>query len=202
MQKRTLIKSTWTLFLTGFLWNFQNARAAKRYPKTPSDSEGPYYPVSQQKDEDNNLIQVTGRSKLAEGTVLSFEGVVINSGGQPYKNAEVEIWQNDRQGRYRHPDDSSPGERDPDFQYWGRAKTGDNGHYSFTTLLPQAYSSRPPHIHYKVRIKNRVVLTSKLYFSNHPESDRKPWGSGVELKMMELKKTSTGHFSGTFRIVI
>lgn len=201
MKRRALIKSMLALLLGGCILKPQSADAESQYDKTPSDSEGPYYPASRQKDEDNNLLQVAGQSKQAEGDVLNLRGVLLDTQGKPQKRAIIEIWQTDSKGRYKHPDDSSPGQRDPNFQYWGKAVTDADGAYSFKTLLPQHYSFRPPHIHFKVWINSNVRLTSQLYFKNHPTSDRSaPWGAA--LQTTELKTDSNGDFKSFFRIVI
>ena len=57
-----------------------NSYSQYKYEKTPHDMEGPYYPVDRRLDEDNNLINLKGKSKLAKGDVLYLTGVVIDKG--------------------------------------------------------------------------------------------------------------------------
>ena len=94
----------------------QSIYAQDQYVKTPSDYEGPFYPITKQQDEDNDLIHFAGLAEQAKGDILNLKGVVIDTKGQPQKGVIVEIWQTDPQGRYRHPRDTSPGKRDPYFQ--------------------------------------------------------------------------------------
>ncbi len=201
MKRRELIKSTWLLLLGGIFLKAEKLNAEAQYAKTPSDAEGPYYPVHRQEDEDNNLIQVAGQASPAKGNVLNLQGVVLNTQGQPQNGVTVEIWQTDSQGRYKHPDDYSPGQRDSNFQYWGKTVTPADGVYSFKTLLPAAYSFRPPHIHYKVWVEGKVRLTSQIYFKNHPE-DKSRFGSRYKLQVTELKQAPNGEFNTFFQIVI
>jgi protocatechuate 3,4-dioxygenase, beta subunit len=181
----------------------QLAAAQDSYPKTPADYEGPFYPVTKQPDEDNDLIQVKGQAGVAKGDILNLSGVVINSQGDPQEGITVEIWQTDPQGRYKHPGDSTPGERDPNFQYWGKATTGPDGSFFFKTIVPGAYYPRPAHIHYKIWRNNRVILTSQIYF--RPESDRTrlpSMTSKIELQTVNLKPVDKGELETFFRIVL
>lgn len=171
--------------------------AQYKYNRTPGDMEGPYYPVERQSDEDNDLINVKGKSKLAKGDVLNLTGVVIDTNGAPQKNAIIEIWQTDADGLYKHPKDKSEGERDPFFQYWGRTKTDKEGKYSFKTLIPGRYKPRPSHIHFKVLAGKKVVLTSQMYIiKNNINSSYIN-----KLLKLEVTKNKEGEYSGFFKIV-
>ena len=128
----------------------QEIIAEELYPKTPADYEGPFYPVTKQPDIDNDLVQVKGQDGMAQGEILHLSGVVVNTKGEAQKDLTIEIWQTDPAGRYKHPGDSTPGERDPNFQYWGAAVTAADGSFFFKTIVPGSYEPRPAHIHYKV----------------------------------------------------
>jgi protocatechuate 3,4-dioxygenase beta subunit len=132
---------------------------------TPSQQEGPYYPLEKLDDRDNDLLVVGGSSRLAAGEVLSLAGVVYDQSGVPVEGAVVEIWQTDSGGVYFHPNDPGYDARDPDFQSYGEATTGPDGVYSFRTLLPGLYGNRPRHIHVKVILEGEVVLTTQFYFA-------------------------------------
>ena len=132
---------------------------------TPSQAEGPYYPVEKPADRDNDLLIVGGSSELADGDVLSLAGVVYDRVGNPVDGATVEIWQTDSGGVYLHPGDPGFADRDPDFQSYGESVTGPDGVYSFRTLLPGLYGNRPRHIHVKVVLDGEVVLTTQFYFA-------------------------------------
>jgi len=173
------------------------------YPKTPADYEGPFYPVTKQKDIDNDLVHIQGQTGVAKGDILNLSGVAVNTKGEAFKNLIIEIWQTDPQGRYKHPGDSSPGERDPNFQYWGAVFTDADGKYFFKTVVPAAYEPRPAHIHYKVLKDSEVLLTSQIYFMKPDERDKLPsLTSRIELQTTDLKPTESGEFEAFFRIVL
>ena len=84
--------------------------------------------------------------------------------------AQVEIWQCDHQGRYHHPGDG--GRADPHFQGFGRVRVGADGRYRFRTIRPVAYGGRTPHIHVKVKLGARELLTTQLYVEGDPHNER------------------------------
>jgi protocatechuate 3,4-dioxygenase beta subunit len=133
---------------------------------TPVQQEGPYYPVEKPAERDNNLVLVAGAPGPATGEVLSLSGVVYDTSGAPLEGVTVEIWQTDSKGIYLHPDDPGTAQRDPNFQFYGESLTGADGVYSFRTVLPGRYGSRPRHIHVKVRRGEALLLTTQFYFAN------------------------------------
>ena len=171
--------------------------AQDRLPKTPNDSEGPFYPAERRSDEDNNLIIIKGKFESAEGDVLNLTGVVVDTNGIPHREVTVEIWQTDANGLYQHPRDRSHGERDPFFQYWGKARTDQEGRYSFKTLIPGQYEPRPAHIHFKVWEGGREVLTSQMYIV----SDSNMSSRTHKLLQLAVEEIRNGEYSGFFRIV-
>jgi len=190
--------------LLGAFYFIAAAQAQARFVKTPGDYEGPFYPQSVRQDEDNDLVHVNGRSNPAKGDILNLSGKVLNTKGEPQNNLVIEIWQTDSQGRYNHPGDSSPGQRDPDFQYWGKTVTGPDGSFFFKTLVPGGYHPRPAHIHYKVWREGNVLLTSQIYFSTLPDSS-KPFSAtpaAIELQTMIMKPVGAGVFEGFFQVVL
>lgn len=180
------------------------AQTLERFMKTPADYEGPFYPKTVQHDEDNDLVHVAGRSNPAQGDILNLHGVVLNTRGEPQKNLVIEIWQTDPQGRYKHPGSSTPEQLDPDFQYCGRTRTGADGSFSFKTLMPPPYQTRPSHIHYKVWQNGRVLLTSQIYFSTEPKTEKhiSTTPAAIDLQTMDLTPVDTGAFEGFFQIVL
>jgi len=179
------------------------AFAAELLQKTPADYEGPFYPVTTQQDIDNDLVQVKGQPGIARGDILNLSGQIVNTRGEAQGNVTIEIWQTDPQGRYKHPGDSTPGERDPNFQYWGAAVTAADGTFSFRTIVPGAYEPRPAHIHYKVLQAGKLVLTSQIYF-REPAKGAKRFSmtSQAELQTVDLRPGKNGGFEAYFRIVI
>lgn len=140
--------------------------------KTPAQVEGPFYPVKRQPDEDTDLTRVAGRGGGASGQLIYIGGEVTDLDCRPVQGAIVEIWQACATGRYNHPGDTNPAALDPNFQYWGRAVTNNDGRYEFKTILPGAYPAgdgwiRPPHIHYKVHKRGYMELTTQMYFEGN-----------------------------------
>jgi protocatechuate 3,4-dioxygenase beta subunit len=128
---------------------------------TPSDAEGPFYPVELPDDTDNNLVKVVGRENTAPGTLAYLQGRVMDRAGQRIDGARVEIWQCDHGGVYHHPEDG--GEPNLDFQGFGAVSTGRDGEYLFRTMRPVPYTGRTPHIHFRVIADGFDTLTTQLY---------------------------------------
>ena len=203
MMKKPELKTIPVALLSFLILLLQSAFASELLVKTPADYEGPFYPVTRQDDIDNDLVHVKGQTGVARGDILNLSGVVVNTRGEAQGNTTIEIWQTDPQGRYKHPGDSTPGERDPNFQYWGAATTDSSGNFSFRTIVPGAYEPRPAHIHYKVLQAGTVILTSQIYFRDHAKaSDRFSMTPEVELQTVDLKAADNGEFTAFFRIVI
>lgn len=169
------------------------------YPKTPPDQEGPFYPVEQQSDEDNDLTYVKGREKRAQGETLYLSGIVVSSEGKPQKESTVKIWQTDTNGKYKHPEDTVQSERDANFQYWGSAETDRKGEFTFKTIIPGKYFPRPAHIHFKVWSKGELVLTSQIYLIKSKNKSFHLINEHLKLKLI-LK--GAGEYTGFFRIII
>jgi len=168
MDRRKLLKSG-TVLGAGVLLGGV-AKAAAECRPTAAQTEGPFYPVTAQRDTDADLTKVQGRAEAAEGTVVVVRGRILNLACQPVAGALVEIWQACATGKYNHPRDPNPARKDPNFQYWGRVTTGVSGEYSFKTIIPGAYPAtetwiRPPHIHFKVSAPNVRTFTTQLYFA-------------------------------------
>ena len=203
MKKLNLLTFILVVLLPVFSLAAHKTLAQEVYPKTPADFEGPFYPVSKQQDIDHDLVHVTGQNGIARGDILNLSGIVVNTRGQAQKNITIEIWQTDPQGRYKHPADSSPGDRDPNFQYWGAAITAADGTFYFKTIVPGAYEPRPAHIHYKVLQDSKVILTSQIYFRDFSKQDKQfSMTSQTELQTVYLKPLKDGEFEAFFKIVI
>lgn len=144
-------------------------RAAGPLRLTPAQSEGPFYPVALPADTDADLL-AQGTQRYLKGQAAWVEGTVVDPAGRPLRGASVEIWQCDADGHYRHPGD---GDRaDPAFQAFGRVRVDDEGRYRFRTLRPAAYAGRTPHIHVKVKLAQRTLLTTQLYVEGDPGNER------------------------------
>lgn len=164
--------------------------------KTPRATEGPFYPTDSMRfdDIDNDLVRIDNQVKLAGGEIVSLQGRVLDTDGNPIAGARVEIWQCDVNGRYLHHGDSRGPERDQGFQGFGFDRTDADGNYAFRTIKPVPYTGRPPHIHVKVWVNGRDRLTTQFYLPDHPGNQR-DWLYGRipedkrELVTMHFKKT-------------
>ena len=139
---------------------------------TPSETEGPFYPLLAQKDKDFDLTHIQGRQGTAKGRVILIEGQVLNTDGKPVEDAIVDLWQANAAGRYRHHRDKNRAPLDPNFQVWAIVKSSREGRFRFKTIFPGIYPAsadwlRPPHIHFKVSKGGYAKLTTQMYFPDH-----------------------------------
>lgn len=136
---------------------------------TPRQTEGPFYPVSLPADSDGDLLR-NGALRYGQGQPVWVEGRVTDTQGVPLSGGTVEIWQCDAAGHYHHPGDG--GKAAPAFQGFGRVTLGRDGRYRFRTIRPAPYTGRTPHIHFKVLLPGRELLTTQMYVEGEPGNAR------------------------------
>ncbi len=151
------------------LWIGARAQPALPRRATPSQTEGPFYPAQLPKDSDNDLLR-NGTLSYRRGRAARVDGRVSDLDGRPLAGAQVEIWQCDEQGHYHHPRDGN--RADASFQGFGRMVVGADGRFTFRTIQPVPYTGRTPHIHVKVRLGARELLTTQLYVEGDPGNAR------------------------------
>ncbi|MBX3419329.1 MAG: hypothetical protein KF851_17120 [Pirellulaceae bacterium] len=166
----TLALPGWALARNG-LW-----MPDEELPITPTQIEGPFYPqpsIDQQLFNDTDLVQRAAGHEFAKGEQIIVNGVVKNRKGQPLPGSVVEIWQACATGRYHHPrDENNPALLDNNFQFWGRAITGEDGSYSFKSIIPGMYTGRTArHIHFRIDSPGLKRLTTQCYFSDFGEDN-------------------------------
>ena len=137
-----------------------SVRAALLTPRQPA---GPFYPPELPLDDDNDLVQVAGQEKVANGRISDLSGRLFDRNGRPLAGVRIEIWQCDAHGRYRHPRDPGPRSIDPGFQGFGHTLTDGDGRYRFRTIRPVPYPGRTPHIHVAVRPRGVEPFVTQLY---------------------------------------
>lgn len=152
-----------------FCWTGLRAQPAPARRPTPAQTEGPFYPVALPRDSDGDLLR-SGDRRYARGQPAWVEGTVRDLDGRPVAGAQVEIWQCDEAGHYHHPGDG--GRADPAFQGFGRVSVDREGRYRFRTIRPVPYGGRTPHIHVKVKLARRELLTTQLYVEGDPHNER------------------------------
>ena len=142
--------------------------------KTPSLTEGPFYPGPKDLllDQDNDLTTIVGKTGVAKGELLDLTGRVLDEKDQPMKKTLVEIWQCNANGRYHHAGDDSRAPLDPFFQGFGKTVTDSEGRYRFRTIKPVVYPGRTPHIHFKVKSRDFGEMTSQMFIPGDPGNDR------------------------------
>jgi len=143
----------------------------------PAMTDGPFYPSlayrTRSLDWDADLTTVRGRDPdgqplpRARGEHLDLHGAVRDGEGRAVDGAELEIWQCDSFGSYRHP--RGAGERiDAGFQGFGATRSDARGGYRFRTIRPVPYPGRTPHIHVKLRHAAFGEVTSQLFVAGEP----------------------------------
>lgn len=146
---------------------------ADELTKTPPFTEGPFYPDRLPLDTDNDLIIVNNALTPAVGTITHLAGRVLDLKGNPVPNAGVEIWQVDNGGAYLHSGTSNKDKKDKNFQGFGRFTTSSTGEYYFRTIQPVPYPGRTPHIHVKVRVKGKEIITTQFFVAEEKERNNR-----------------------------
>ena len=181
-MKRTSFVSSLMLLPIFKLFGRSNGFVAKEC-KTQRDAEGPYYkggaPLK-------TVIET-------EGEVLTITGTIFQSTDctTPVSNAIVDIWHCDSSGQY---DNSG-------FKCRGLVKSDINGKYSFKTILPPSYGSRPRHIHFKIRSTGFKELTSQIYFKGDPNLQNDFARNAEPSRVLDINKIK-GEQRGQFDIYI
>jgi protocatechuate 3,4-dioxygenase, beta subunit len=144
---------------------------AEELTRTPRQTEGPFYPDHLPLDTDNDLVLVNDSLNPGVGEITHLSGRILDSRGEPIRNAVVEIWQVDGKGVYLHTGDKRDG-RDKNFQGFGRFMTASSGEYYFRTVKPVPYPGRTPHIHFAVKLRGRDKWTTQCYIKGEAQNER------------------------------
>jgi protocatechuate 3,4-dioxygenase beta subunit len=138
---------------------------------TPTATEGPYYI-------DVDKLRSDIREDR-EGTRLRLAVRILDADGcTPVKDAVFEIWHCDAAGLYSGFESASTGGGGPGGNATTDAKrylrgaqvTNPDGIAEITTIYPGWYQGRTAHIHAKVFLSNRDLLTTQLYFDEELNS--------------------------------
>ncbi|WP_395144316.1 intradiol ring-cleavage dioxygenase [Armatimonas sp.] len=185
---------------------------AQELSRTPKQTEGPFYPDKLPLDTDNDLLQVNDTLTSAVGAVTYLSGRILDSRGNPIRNATVEIWQCDNNGVYLHTADSGPkkDKQDKNFQGFGRFITGSTGEYLFRTIKPVPYPGRTPHIHVAVKLKGKEKFVTQCYIAGEAQNEKDGVLKGIveaqrKLLLAEfkpLKGSKIGELTAGFDIVL
>lgn len=171
-------------------------------PTTEDNPSGPFY-----------VPGAPFRSRLAPdnqpGERLHISGRVLAAPGcTPLAGAVVDVWHASAAGHYYGLEASRP-LKPEEYLLRGRIRTGEDGRYSFDTILPGNYRVsenwvRPRHIHYTVSHPTRRSLTTQLYFEGDAHNRTDPMVKSsliIPLKRLQGKGADAG-YEGIFDIVL
>jgi len=184
---------------------------AQELTRTPSQTEGPFYPTRLPLDTDNDLIVLNDGLTPAVGEITHLTGRVLDSRGNPLRNTVIEIWQVDHHGAYLHEGSANQDKKDKNFQGFGRFLTGSTGEYYFRTVKPVPYPGRTPHIHVAIKMKGRDKWTTQCYIKGHPGNEKDGLWRGitdpkqraaVTVDFNPVKGSRTGELSANFDLVM
>jgi protocatechuate 3,4-dioxygenase beta subunit len=179
--------------------------------KTPRVEEGPFYPPKLPLDTDNDLVIVNDSTTPAVGQVAHVSGRLLDSKGDPIRNATIELWEADSLGVYL-ADRANRSKFDAHFQGFGRFLTSSTGEYYFRTIKPVAYAGRPaPHIHFKIKKQGREPYTTQLFVIGDPGNQQdRIWNrvgdeatrALVTVDFVPIKESRIGELAARFDIVL
>jgi protocatechuate 3,4-dioxygenase beta subunit len=205
LPRRQAMRAAATLALAGLPWHVLarvvDAADGDAPAATPRLTDGPYYPVAFARDPGVTLV--TG-ALVPQARPMSLSGRVVDRGGRPVAGARVEIWQCDANRRYHHPADDGATPLDTGFAGCGWQPSGADGAYRFETIRPVAYPGRTPHIHVKVKLDRRPVLSSQIFMPDESASNQRDflWRQlGREAQPLALA-TMLGDAQARFDIVV
>jgi protocatechuate 3,4-dioxygenase beta subunit len=149
-----LVSATWTE--NDVLSAFLDSQAAK--PVTPHVEMGPFY---KKRAPASSMLRKTGD----KGLPLSVTGRVINTNGEPLREAKIEIWQADDGGLYDLDGD----------RFRALLSSTAAGDYGFESIMPGHYPARVArHVHYLVNVPGYKPLSTQLYFATDEVFDGDP----------------------------
>lgn len=139
---------------------------------TPSQTVGPFFSMA---------LGGTGDEKTTpdeDPDRIVIEGIVYDGDHRHVEDALLELWQADRAGRYRHPDDQMGSTIGRGFTGFGRAQTDfPGGRYSFQTVKPGPVpypggGEQAPHVSLIIQARGMLnPLFTRMYFSDETSAN-------------------------------
>lgn len=156
---------------------------------TPQQTQGPFYPMAKNipLDKDNDLVIVDDHLTPAKGIITHVSGRVLDSKGEPIRNAVVELWHTDDGGEYLFSTNAPRNPKaDPNFAGFGQFLTGSDGAYRFRTIKAGLYRGRTRHYHFGITIPGQKArFTTQLYWNEVPHgADGKVWSTTNDTDMV------------------
>jgi protocatechuate 3,4-dioxygenase alpha subunit len=113
-----------------------------RLPESPSQTAGPYLQIGLAPARAGLTVHppelgLDIAGPQAPGRRIRVEGVIRDGTGAPVRDALIEVWQADTEGRHPHPLDPRAAEVAPGFRGWGRVvPDAATGLWAFDTVKP------------------------------------------------------------------
>ena len=158
---KKIIAITLALLLAPTALISQASAAPKSCAPTQAIEEGPYY-----------LSQTPTRSDVTDGQAgkpLTMAFTVLDASCKAIKGARIDIWYANAQGVYSgvasRGDDLGAGTNSGNFLR-GTQFTNAKGVATFKGIYPGWYPARTIHIHQKIWVGGKEVLTTQTYFTD------------------------------------
>jgi protocatechuate 3,4-dioxygenase beta subunit len=158
---KKLIALASALIMLPLMWIVPAEAASKTCVATQAIEEGPYY-----------LADTPTRSDVTDGQdgkAITLTFTVLDTSCKPIKNARVDIWYANAQGVYSgvasRGDDLGAGVNSGKFLR-GTQYTNAKGIATFKGIYPGWYPARTIHIHEKIWVGGKQVLTTQTYFTD------------------------------------
>ena len=158
---------------------------------TTDDILGPYY-------FENAPFRNVIAHEDEPGQRLYISGIIKqNNCENNISGALIELWQANDEGCYGIVEDCNTGNPENDyFNLRGKFFSDENGNFTFESILPGYYGTRPRHIHIKVSTPDEEILVSQLYFGNDPYCENDEWCQDAEDRIILLEENESGLYGG------
>ena len=139
---------------------------------TPSQTVGPFFHIGLPDDGGHELVPP------GHPHAIRLLGTVLDGEGEPVRDALIELWQANRDGRYDHPEDAREEiPLEPGFRGFGRCGTDTSGGYRFVTVKPGPVphpdgAMQAPHIDVSVFARGLLKrLVTRIYFPDERDAN-------------------------------
>ena len=124
---------------------------------TPEVTEGPYY--------FDPRLERADITEGHEGVATRVRLQVVDGACQPLAGARVDIWHCNAAGEYSgYPNQTGRVDTTGQTFLRGTQLTAATGIAEFQTIYPGWYAGRTTHIHFKVFLDERTILTGQIFF--------------------------------------